>query len=107
MSSFGSWMNASISAGATDTGEIDLGGLYDYLVLLIPGMDTCKLSLKVAEKTTEQGGSYYELGQDVKTDEESFNRADVWRLGGFRHIKIVASKAQSAARTIRIRGWRT
>ena len=106
MNTFGSWMDATIAAGDIDTGEIDLQNQYDYLDLLIPGMSACKLSLKVAEKTTAQGGIYYELGQGVTTEEESFNRADVWRLGRFQFIKIVASKAVDSAKVIRIRGWR-
>ena len=107
MATYGSWIDAIISAGALDTGEVDLRNQYDYLNLLIPSMDSCKLSLKMAEKTTAQGGTYYELGQGITTEDETFNRADVWRLGGFQYIIIVASKPQSASRTIRIRGWRT
>lgn len=103
MGSFGSWMDATISANTQRTPAIDLGSEYDYLVLLIPGMDKCKLWLEVAE---QESSTYYELGKGVATDEENFNRSDIWRLGGCKYIKIVSSVVQKTAVTIRLRGWR-
>ncbi len=106
MATFGSWMNVTISALGSDTGEIDLQNQYDFLCVLIPEMDNCEISLMVAEKTTAQGGTYSKLGEGLTTDEEKFKHADVWQLGGFQHIKIVSSIPQSAERVIRLRGTR-
>jgi len=103
MSVYGDWKNATISAGGTITSAINLGRDYDYVSLQIPSMTPCKLSLRVAEM---EGGTYYSLGSDTTTDEETFNRADVWRLGGYQFIKIVASKPQMGSVTIRVRGMR-
>ena len=104
MSSTGSWMDATISAGGNKTSAIDLGDKYDYLDLIIPTIEECKLSLEVAENATSD---YSALGRpDVTTDSETFGRADTWTLGGYQHIKIVATPGLAEAVTIRIRGWR-
>jgi len=102
MSVYGEWKNAVIPAGSSITSAIDLAREYDYLSVIIPGMDACKLQLQVAETL---GGTYYDLG-NASTDEEAFNRADVWRLGGYRYIKIKASKVQDNAVAIRCCGMR-
>lgn len=104
MSVYGEWTAASIAAGAQESSAIDLGRDYDRLSIEIPLMDSCKLSLQVAERI---GGTYYNLGPNsTATENETFNRADVWELGGFRFIKVVASQVQSAERLIRIKGTR-
>ena len=103
MSIYGKWIDATISAGATESAVVDLGREYDYLSVKIPAMDVCKLYLKVAEMT---GGTYYELGKETTTAEETFNRADVWRLGGWRFIKVATSNPQTVSRTIRVCGMR-
>ena len=103
MSVYGEWKAATILVGASSSSAIDLGREYDYLSIQIPGMDACSLLLQVAERL---GGTYYNLGKDTTTDEETFNRADVWRLGGYRFIKVVASRAQTAERLIRVCGMR-
>lgn len=103
MSVYGEWKAATISSGASISSEVDLGRDYDYLSVEIPGMDVCKLYLQVAEIS---GGTFYDLGKDTTTNEEQFNRADVWRVGGWRYVKVVATKTQNAERLIRIRGMR-
>lgn len=103
MSSIGSWMDATIAAGGSKTSGIDLGDKYETLELQIPEMGKCKLSLEVAENATS---TYYGLGNDVTTDEETFNRVATWLLGGWQHIKVVRTGGDSAAVTFRIRGRR-
>ena len=103
MSVYGQWLAATISAGSDRSSAIDLGREYDYLEIQIPGMDACKLSLQVAEKL---GDTYYDLGKDITTNEETFNRADVWKLGGYRFIKVVASKSPTSDALIRVCGMR-
>lgn len=103
MSVYSQWLAATIAAGASTSAAVDLGASYDFLLLQIPPMDTCKLYLQVAEKV---GDTYYNLGKDVTTDEEDFGRADVWKLGGFNFIKVVATTTQIAERLIRVKGMR-
>lgn len=103
MSVYGEWETASISANQNESAVVDLGRDYDFVSLQIPSITACKLHLKVAER---EGGSFYDLGKDTTTNEESFNRADVWRLGGWRFIKIVSSVVQPSAVSIKIRGMR-
>lgn len=104
MSVLGEWKAATISAGAGRSSAIDLGREYDYLLVQLPGMDACKLSLQVSEFLA---GTYYDLGKDVTTDEENFGRSDVWLLGGFRYIKVVSSKRHKSDVAIRVQGKRT
>lgn len=103
MSVYGGWKAATIAAGATTSSAIDLGREYDFLSLQIPAMDSCKLYLQVAEIN---GGTYYDLDKDAMEVEETFNRADVFRLGGWRFVKVVASRVQTAQRLIRCCGMR-
>jgi len=99
---YGNPQDATISAGNVETSAIDLGREYEDLCLTIPAMDLCKLSLRVS---TQLGGTYYDLG-DATTNEETFNRAAIWKLGGWRFIKIVASNTQNADRAIKVYGSR-
>ena len=120
MSVYGKWVAATIAATASESSAIDLGREYDFLSLQIPEMDNCILYLKVAEI---EGGTYYDLVSEearltifneaneleegeVEEIESKGNRADVWRLGGWRFIKVVSSVAQSAERLIRVCGMR-
>ena len=103
MSVYGQWLVATISAGAKSSSAIDLGKEYDYLSIQIPAMDACRLYLQVAEKI---GDTYYDLDNDTTVNDETFNRADVFRLGGWRFIKVVASKVQTSAVLIRVAGMR-
>ena len=103
MSVYGDWKAATISAGATKSAAVDLGRDYDYLEIQMPTMAACKLYLQVAET---MGGTYYDLGKNVTTDEENFGRADIWKLGGHQFIKVAATKKQTSAVAIRVRGMR-
>ncbi len=103
MSVYGTWTTATIAASASSSAAIDLGREYDFLSVQIPEMDTCRLYLQVAERL---GSTYYDLGKESTTNEEDFNRADVWRLGGWRYIKVVASNPQTAERLVRVCGMR-
>lgn len=101
MSERGSWKAATISAGVSETSAIDIGRAYESLDIQIPDMEACKLYLKTCETL---GGTYYDLGKDATTEIDTFNRADVWKLGGWRYIKVASSNSQSADREIRVRG---
>lgn len=121
MSIYGSWTAATIASGGVESSAIDLGRDYDYVSIQIPVMNGGHLYIKVAEVT---GGTYYNLGgdetslyemtafknvpgdDDAKEDAEVYNRADSFRLGGWRFIKVCCTVPQSAERLIRVRGMR-
>ena len=103
MSLYGEWKEATIASGASSSSAVDLGRDYDWLSLEIPEMTTSQLYLQVAEALAS---TYYDLGRDTTTVEESFNHADVWQIGGWRYIKIISTAVQGAQRLIRVRGMR-
>ena len=105
MGAVGGWLDATIPAGDFESAEVDLGQDYEYLNVLAPSI-VGKLFVEVAEKTTARGGTYFQLGKDVETEADGFNRADVWTLGRLQYIKIAVSDKQKGDVTIRVRGWR-
>ena len=104
MSVYGNWEAATIASSATSSAEVDLGRDYDYLEIQIPTLDAAStIKIQVAEKT---GGTFYDLGDSVTTASGTHNYADVFHLGGYQFIKVVADNTQDAERLIRVRGMR-
>ena len=103
MSIYGSWKAATIPINDTTSAEVDLGRDYDFLEIQIPTLTSGTIKIQIAEKT---GGTFYDLGDGVTTASGTHNYADVFRLGGYQFIKVVASASQAAARSIRVRGGR-
>jgi len=101
---YGQFVDVTIAKGALESSAVDIGREYDYLAVIIPLMDKCKLSLKVSDRLA---GTYYPLGEGQSTDEEIFGRAAIWVLGGWRFLKVVASAKQKAARVIKVKGMRS
>jgi len=99
---YGRWLEATIPEGSKESAEVDLGRDYEFLGVQIPPGVKSKLSLKVSELT---GGPFSDLGVGG-TDEESFNRAASWKLGGWQYIKLVASELQTGDWLIKVRGSR-
>lgn len=102
MSLYGEWKAATITDG-TDSSEVDLGRDYDFLEIQIPTLDSCTIKIQVAEKT---GGDFYDLGDGVTTALGTHNYADVFKLGGYQFIEVIASQAQTGSKLIRVRGMR-
>ncbi len=101
MSTYGEWKAASITT--TDSDEVDLGRDYDFLEIQIPALASCTIKIKVAEKT---GGTFRDLGDGITTAAGTHNYHDVFKLGGYQFIKVIASADQTTARLIRVRGMR-
>ena len=102
MSMYGEWKAATITSGTTSA-EVDLGRSYDFLEIQIPTLDTAAtIKLQVAEAT---GGTFYDLGDGVTTAAGTHNYCDVFNLGGWQYIKVVASETQTSV-AIRVRGMR-
>ena len=102
MSLPGSWKAATITAG-TSSDEVDLGRDYDFLDIQIPAMTAGTIKIQVAEKTS---GTFYDLGDGITTAASTHGYADVFKLGGYQFIKVIASADQTTARLIRVRGMR-
>jgi len=104
MSLYGNWKAATIPLNGTSSVEVDLGRDYEYLNIQIPTLDNpSTIKIQVAEAS---GGTFYDLGDNVTTDPGAHNYADVFYLGGYQFIKVVADNAQDAQRLIRVRGMR-
>ena len=105
MSLPGSWKPATIAIGQTDSSEIDLDRDYDFLDIQIPSLDSCTIKIQVAEKS---GDTYRDLGDGITTSTGTHNYHDVFKLGGYQFIKVIASASQSGGeRLIRVRGMAT
>jgi len=101
---YGSWKPATIETDDTSSAEVDLGNDYDYLEIIIPTLISGTIKIQVAEQS---GGTFYDLGDGVTTATGTHNYADVFKLGGYRYIKVVSSVTQTTSdRLIRVRGMR-
>lgn len=100
MSTYGHWKAATLTDSVTSA-EVDLGADYDYLQIQIPTLSSAAtIKIQTAEKA---GGTYRDLGDTMTTDSGTHNYHDVFLLGGFRFIKVVASASQTSV-AIRVRG---
>ena len=101
---YSDWKAATIVAGTKSSAEIDLGREYDFLGIIIPTLVSSTIKIQASET---QGGTFYDLGDGITTDAGTHNYADVFYLGGYQFIKVVASETQTATdRLIRVRGMR-
>ncbi len=104
MSVYGEWKAATIDTGDTSSDEVDLGRDYEFLEVQIPTLDSSTtLKLQTAEKTS---GTFKDLGNSITTSAGTHNYHDVWGLGGWQFIKVVADNSQDSNRLIRVRGMR-
>lgn len=101
MSIYGQWLAATIPINTVTSAAVDLGRKYDLLAIQIPTVTSCTLKLTVSEIL---GGTYDDLGEGVTTDTTTGSYFDVWKLGGWRYIKVVSSATQLAERLIRVQG---
>ena len=104
MSLYGEWVAATIDSAALTSAEVDLGRSYDFLEIQIPPLDAATtIKLQTAEKTS---GTFRDLGEGVTTAAGTHNYHDVFNLGGWQYIKVVADNTQDAEMLIRVRGMR-
>ena len=104
MSVYGVWLAATIEAGNTSSAEVNLGRDFDFLEIQIPTLISATIKIQVAEIA---GGTFYDLGDGITTADSTHNYADVFKLGGYQFIKVVASATQTSSdRSIRVRGMR-
>lgn len=101
MSLYGEWKAATITD--TDSSAIDLGWSWDFLEIQIPTLVSCTIKIQVAEKLAD---TYRDLGDGITTAAGIHNYHDVFKLGGWRYVKVIASTGQGGAKAIRVRGMR-
>jgi hypothetical protein len=110
----GSWVTGLIDISEDDdlTAEIDLGDVYDTVIIRIPTLTSSSISLQVAEAS---GGTFNDLYMtipttgkpiQIKTDKATTAHIVQMPLGGFQYIKIAASDAQGDDRTFNLCGVR-
>ena len=110
----GNWKVATIADEATLSGEVDLGKVYESVMVIGTALDNAQLSIQVAEKV---GGTFQDLymilsadgtSAQVITDAGTTAKTYAMPLGGFQYIKIKASAAQNGGpRLIRVMGVRS
>jgi len=101
MGVYGEWKSAAITT--TDSSAVDLGRDYDFLEIQIPTLAACTIKIQTAETLT---GTYRDLGDGVTTAASTHNYHDVFKLGGYQFIKVIASADQTTERAIKVRGMR-
>lgn len=109
---FGPWKTATIAQNATLSDEIDLGSVYENLLVILPTIDSAATNPHVSN---EAGGTFVPLHILNDNATGSFLHADtagtgviaiIFRIGAVQHIKISVDAAQStAAVSIPVRGF--
>jgi hypothetical protein len=101
----GDFKNAVITIATDDdlTPEVDLLDLCDAIQVIIPALTSCKVSVMVSDVT---GGTFVDLGNAQTTNTTTGSYATMFKLGGYRFIKIKTSAGQASNRTFKVRGWR-
>ena len=103
MSLYGEWLTATIANGGTASGEVNLGRDFEYLQIILPTLTGGTVKIQVSDVT---GGTFQDLGSSITTAITTGDYSTVFKLGGWKFIKVVSSAAQGAARSIKVRGMR-
>ncbi len=110
----GNWKTAlfDISESTTLTAEVDLGDVFDTLLIRIPTITAASISVKVAEAS---GGTFQDLymtipttGAPIQVKTSSATTAHILQLplGGFQYIKLLSSAEQGEDRSCSVCGVR-
>lgn len=102
----GSWLDCTITIATSTTvsAAVDLGRQFETLIVLIPTITSSTLACHGASTI---GGTYYPIGNGNTIAASTGGFADVWDIGGFQFIKIVAGTAQEANETFSVCGVRS
>ena len=107
------WKTALIDVSEDDdlSAEVDLGGNYEFLTILIPTLTSSTITIHVSN---ESGGTFYPVyvpDADATgdfahaTSAATTSHAVTFRIGGTQYIKIAAGSAQAADRSFKVRGF--
>ena len=99
----GDFKTGTIAINTTSTDEIDLENSCDYMQIILPALTSGTIKVQVSDVT---GGTFQDLGSSVTTGTTTGSYSTMFRLGGYRFVKIVSSASQAAARSIKVRGMK-
>ena len=91
----------TIANNGTSTGAINLRANCNFVSVVVPTLDSGTVKLQVSL----EGTTYQDLGSSITTGTTTGGFTTTFKLGGFQFIKVVSSASQSAARTIKVRGF--
>jgi len=94
---YGEEIAVTIASGGTKSSAVDLGLNADYMNIVIPTVDSCTINLEVS---TDSAGTFQNLGSNITTETTPGAYTTTFRLGGWRHIKIETSAAQTSGAVI-------
>lgn len=111
---FTGFKSAVMAKNGQETSEIDLGGIYEKILVIIPTIDAAAVSVKISNET---GGTFYPVHDWLDADGDGTvlqatasgtgGIAAVFKIGGAEFVKVYAGAAQTtAARTFLVRGIR-
>jgi len=92
MSKYFEEQTATIAASGTTSDEVDLQENCDYARIIIPTIDSATVKLTVCGTS---GGTFVNLGNSVTTATTTGNYATMFKVGGYRYVKVVVSAAQT------------
>jgi len=110
--SVGPWKDALVDISADDdlSLEVDLGALFEELLVLVPTITSSTVGVNVSEAASGTYYPLYILDDDATGDFLSASTAGtatkalLFRIGGVQFIKITCGSGQAADRTFRVRG---
>lgn len=103
-SAVGDWKEFTIADGEKSTAEVDLGGEFPYLDLIFGTITATNFTVK---RAMVSGGTMYQIGPDTNLlVVDDTNYSDMFNLQMARHVQLIGSAAQGAARTFYGRGVR-
>ena len=98
------WKAATIASSGTSSDEVNLGLDCDFIMIILPTLDSCTIKIQVAES---ESGTFQDLGSNVTTDTTTGAYSTTFVLGGYQYIKVVSSATQTVERLIRVNGIKT
>ena len=105
------WKEAVVANAGTESAEVDLGGYYRYVTVLIPTITSSVMGVKIAR---ESGGTFYPLhhndGVTVlrvadTTTAATTSLATIFEIGGAQFLKLYCAAQNSGAITCYVRGF--
>ena len=88
---------ATIAQNATTSDEVDLKSTCDFVRVVIPTIDTATVKLTVSRTS---GGTFVDLGSGMTTASGTGNYATMFKLGGYRYVKVVVSASQTSGEVV-------
>ena len=106
------WVTATVALNGTTSGATDLGGYYSHLIVLVPAVDSCTVTVTLSDDNStfyplhvldaDATGSLIQVSATLTTG----TAALILPIGGCQYFKVVCSNAQtSLARSFKCKGF--